>query len=57
MLPVPKHKHEKFTDAVVSTSGYCTARVDILVEKNKYVVSENFTHMFTINIFATCQIH
>lgn len=46
----------KFNNATVTVSGYCMTRLDILTE-NKYVVSEHFTDLFSINIFVTCQLH
>lgn len=39
-----------FNNAVVTTSDYCTVKLDILAE-NKYVVCERFTDMFSINTY------
>ena len=54
VLPESEHNHKHFHTAGVSTSRDFTATSDILVEKKtRYIVSEHFTHTFSINIFAT----
>lgn len=50
------HDQADFHDCMLVTkTGRWTASSDILAEK-KHVVWENFTDMFSINIFATCYL-
>ena len=42
---------KKFNNSVITTGAYCTSRLDILAEKKSYVVTEHFTHKFSINSF------
>ena len=51
MIPQPAANYLNTATAIFTLWGYRSARLDLDKKQMKYVVSEHFPDMFTINIF------